>query len=207
MASDELNAPLGQDKRKGRCRSCRPPRPQILAGVLGLFGIVVVAWALFVNDPLGGEPIAVVATGSPAKTPAKPAATASSIPATTGHQPDKAPSAKVGHTRRRPAAAGQQDHHHHRRLQRQAAGRRSIPGKSSGDAPKPPVDQRLLETYPPRRHPEDRAGRRAAVRRSTRIRASCRRARPTRRASPSSSAGSASARPAPPTRCRNCRRR
>jgi hypothetical protein len=32
----------------------------------------VVAWAIFVNDPLGGEPTAVATTGSIAKPPAKP---------------------------------------------------------------------------------------------------------------------------------------
>ena len=36
----------------------------MLAGVLGLSGLVVVAWAAFVHDPLGGEPVAVVATKS-----------------------------------------------------------------------------------------------------------------------------------------------
>ena len=68
MAPNDLNAPLGQDKRK------RPPKlpvaaPQMLAGALGLSGLIVVAWAAFVNDPLGGEPTAVVATKL---TPASP---------------------------------------------------------------------------------------------------------------------------------------
>ena len=73
MTSDDLNAPLGQDKRK-RLPKLPAAAPQILAGVLGLFGIAVVAWAIFVNDPLGGEPTAVVATGPLAKMPVKPAA-------------------------------------------------------------------------------------------------------------------------------------
>ena len=72
MSSDDLNAPLGQDKRKGL-----PKLPaatlQILAGVLGLFGIAVVAWAIFVNDPLGGEPTAVVATDPLVNKQVKPA--------------------------------------------------------------------------------------------------------------------------------------
>ncbi|HEY1312076.1 MAG TPA: divergent polysaccharide deacetylase family protein [Pseudolabrys sp.] len=67
MPPDDLNAPLGQDTRK---KSLIPAAvPQIIAGALGLFGIAVVAWAIFVNDPLGGEPTAVVATGSVAKKP------------------------------------------------------------------------------------------------------------------------------------------
>ncbi len=64
MAPDDLNAPLGQQKPK-------PPRrisaPQAIAGVLAACGLVVIGWAAFVNDPLGGEPVAVVSL--------KPAAT------------------------------------------------------------------------------------------------------------------------------------
>ena len=70
-SDDDLDAPLGQTKRKGLPK-LPAAAPQILAGVLGLFGIVVVAWAIFVTDPLGGEPTAVVATGSLAKPQAKP---------------------------------------------------------------------------------------------------------------------------------------
>jgi len=72
VTTDDLNAPLGQDKGKGLPK-LPATAPQILAGVLGLFGIVVVAWAIFINNPLGGEPTAVVTTGSLAKTQAKPA--------------------------------------------------------------------------------------------------------------------------------------
>ena len=82
-----------------------------------------------------------------------------------------------------------------------------IPGQSSEQRAEGAGRPAASGDHAPRRHPADRAGRRAAVRRSTPIRASCRPARPTRRASPSSSAASASARPAPPTRWRNCRRR
>ncbi len=74
MATDDLNAPLGRSKKS-------PPKlpigaPQALASLLGLFGMVVVSWALFVNDPLGGEPVAVVATNTrPGRTkPMRPAA-------------------------------------------------------------------------------------------------------------------------------------
>lgn len=61
MAPNDLNAPLGQDKRK-RASKLPAAAPQLLAGALGLSGLIVVAWAAFVNDPLGGEPTAVVAT-------------------------------------------------------------------------------------------------------------------------------------------------
>ena len=62
-ADDDLSAPLGQKTRKSKLPNLPFGAPQVLAGVLGLFGLVAVGWALFANDPLGGEPVAVVATG------------------------------------------------------------------------------------------------------------------------------------------------
>jgi polysaccharide deacetylase 2 family uncharacterized protein YibQ len=61
VETDDLSAPLGQTKPK---KSSKLPAvgPQIVAGLLGLCGLVVVGWAALVNDPLGGEPVAVVAT-------------------------------------------------------------------------------------------------------------------------------------------------
>jgi uncharacterized protein len=61
VALNDLNAPLGQGKQK-RPSKLPASAPQILAGVLGLSGLIVLAWAAFVHDPLGGEPVAVVAT-------------------------------------------------------------------------------------------------------------------------------------------------
>jgi polysaccharide deacetylase 2 family uncharacterized protein YibQ len=76
VSSDDLNAPLGQnkfgqDKKKKRLPALPVSAPQILAGLLGLCGLVVAGWAVFVNDPLGGEPNAVVSAKPPAE-PAKP---------------------------------------------------------------------------------------------------------------------------------------
>ena len=77
MPLDELNAPLGQDKpgpdrkKKRRLPTLPVSGPQVLAGLMGLFGLVVVAWALIVNDPLGGEPTAVVSAKAPSETAAK----------------------------------------------------------------------------------------------------------------------------------------
>ncbi|MDO9412509.1 MAG: divergent polysaccharide deacetylase family protein [Pseudolabrys sp.] len=64
MEADDLNAPLGQTKKQSRLPKLPVAAPQVLAGVLGAAGLVVVLWAAFVNDPLGGEPLAVVATKS-----------------------------------------------------------------------------------------------------------------------------------------------
>ena len=61
MESDDLNTPLGQNGGKKQ-RRLPVSVPQALAGVLALFGLVVVGWAMFANDPLGGEPMAIVAT-------------------------------------------------------------------------------------------------------------------------------------------------
>jgi hypothetical protein len=69
VATDDLNAPLGQ--RRPKRLKLPVAAPQLLAGVLGLLGIAVVVWAVFVDDPLGGEPMAVVATRSPAGAAAK----------------------------------------------------------------------------------------------------------------------------------------
>ncbi len=64
MADDELSAPLGQSAKKKRRRFSIPIRvPHLVVGGLGLFVLTFAVWALVVDDPLGGEPIAVVATG------------------------------------------------------------------------------------------------------------------------------------------------
>ena len=143
MAPDDLNAPLGQDKRKGLPK-LPAAAPQILAGALGLFVIVVVAWAIFVNDPLGGEPTAVVATGSPAKPQAKPAGEGQQQSHRDGPPSDKAPSTTVVI----PAAAPPPGSKTITIIDGSSGKQQDvvIPGKSSGSAPKAPVDQRLLET-------------------------------------------------------------
>jgi hypothetical protein len=139
VAPDDLNAPLGQDKRKKL--PILTAAPQILAGALGLFGIAVVVWAIFVNDPLGGEPTAVVSTSSVAKKTdaggdgqqhsrydgpsiAAPAATP---PATVTPPPDSHTITIID------GSSGK-----HQDV--------TIPGKSSSNAPSAPLDQRFLET-------------------------------------------------------------
>jgi len=143
VAPDDLNAPLGQDKRKGLPK-LPAAAPQILAGALGLFGIVVVAWAIFVNDPLGGEPTAVVATGSPAKPQAKPAGEGQQQSHRDGPPSDKAPSTTVVIPVGAPPPGSKTI-----TIIDGSSGKQQdvvIPVKSSGSAPKAPVDQRLLET-------------------------------------------------------------
>ena len=75
MADDDLSAPLGQNTKKKRRRFTLPFRlSHLVAGALSLFLLVGGIWAVAVDDPLGGEPIAMVATGFDTKpTGPKPA--------------------------------------------------------------------------------------------------------------------------------------
>lgn len=61
MAADDLSAPLGQNKTKKPRFVLSIAVPQVIAGGLVLFVVLFGAWALFANDPLGGEPVVVVA--------------------------------------------------------------------------------------------------------------------------------------------------
>jgi len=67
VAPDDLNAPLGQDTGK-KPHKLPAYLPHVVAGALGVFGLAVAAWAIFGNDPLGGEPVAVVPTKQAAGT-------------------------------------------------------------------------------------------------------------------------------------------
>ena len=59
MTTDDLNAPLGQHRRKRRL-SIPITTSQVMAAVLTLFLGVFVVWAVVGNNPFGGEPIVVV---------------------------------------------------------------------------------------------------------------------------------------------------
>ena len=78
---DDLSAPLGQEMAR-RNRRYRLPftGPQALAVMLGLFLVVFVGFAIFNDDPLGGEPVAHVALRAPkdGKAEEKPGAAAAS---------------------------------------------------------------------------------------------------------------------------------
>jgi uncharacterized protein len=93
VSADELSTPLGQ--KRGRLRRFRLPftATQAIATVLGLFLLAFLGFALFNNDPLGGEPIAQITLKPPAD-PKDAAASADKAQADAGHgdkaQPDKA---------------------------------------------------------------------------------------------------------------------
>jgi polysaccharide deacetylase 2 family uncharacterized protein YibQ len=76
VAADDLSAPLGQHTKKRR----RIPitAPHVMVSALGLFVAAFALWAFVVDDPLGGEPMAIVPANlnvatAPAKAPDSPA--------------------------------------------------------------------------------------------------------------------------------------
>ena len=60
MAADDLTAPLGVKEEPGKRRRVRIPFGLIGIGVLCGVGAVALIWTYLVDDPLGGEPYAVV---------------------------------------------------------------------------------------------------------------------------------------------------
>ena len=148
MASDDLNAPLGQDKRK-RLPKLPIAAPQLLAGMLGLFGLLVVSWAVFVNDPLGGEPVAVVAAKPPAAGQAKQDSDGdgkqhSRYDGPAGTAPDPAATAAAAAKAKAPPPGSKTI-----TIIDGSSGKSQeviIPGNSSGASSKAPLDQKLLET-------------------------------------------------------------
>jgi uncharacterized protein len=106
VTTDDLNAPLGQDKF-GKERSLgrfvgrfMPPIawPHAAASVLGLFVAVFALWAVIADDPLGGEPSAIVMADPPAGLANKTPATAPAVGPTRydGPDPATAAAAKTG---------------------------------------------------------------------------------------------------------------
>jgi uncharacterized protein len=73
MTTDELSAPLGQRPSRRR-PAIRVPVPYVIVGALALFLGTFVLWAAVVDNPLGGEPLAVAPTHLPAVASATPPA-------------------------------------------------------------------------------------------------------------------------------------
>jgi polysaccharide deacetylase 2 family uncharacterized protein YibQ len=88
-AADELSAPLGRETARGKRRFRLPFTPmQALAALLGLFLLTFAGYALFHDDPLGGEPltrIAIAPSEGGDKATAKPSESAAEKPAMASH--------------------------------------------------------------------------------------------------------------------------
>jgi polysaccharide deacetylase 2 family uncharacterized protein YibQ len=61
VADDDLSTPLGQHKVPKRPKIKIPVGP-VAAGGLGLMLVIFAGWAMFADDPFGGEPMAVAPT-------------------------------------------------------------------------------------------------------------------------------------------------
>ena len=73
LTTDDLSAPLGQDRPRKRRIRLPFTAPQAIAAMLALFLLTFAGFALFNRDPLGGEPIVKIAY-DPATLPAEKAA-------------------------------------------------------------------------------------------------------------------------------------
>jgi uncharacterized protein len=97
-AADELSAPLGRETARGKRRFRLPfTGKQALATLLGLFLLTFAGYALFHDDPLGGEPrvrIAIAPSPGEEKTPAKSPDASAEKPAMASHGAE--PNSKSG---------------------------------------------------------------------------------------------------------------
>ncbi len=160
VSDDDLTKPLGA-ARKRRFNIPAIPAKWVSRGVGGAMGaliLFVAARILLVDDPYGGEPMAIVSMGAQAK----PTASDKKPEETTADAKPGAPPAAT------PAASGQTIHDH-RRLHRKPAGGRRVAGRRQEagrqdcrvSEPGASVDPKLLEIHAPRPDPQSRAGRRA----------------------------------------------
>lgn len=143
--ADELSAPLGQTEKRRRRRIRLPITVlQALAIILGLFLVVFAGFALFSDNPLGGEPVARIAINDGIKPDDKAAA-----------KPEAKSEAKADHGA---AAAAKPDGGERKTVTiidgssgaRQevaigTAGETAEPGSAAQASQMPGVDPRLLE--------------------------------------------------------------
>ncbi len=144
--TDDLSAPLGQKQRTRGKRRYRLPftAMQALAVLLGLFLVTFVGFAIFNENPLGGEPTARVALHQPSPAEEKPAmAPASPSPA---HPGATMPEMKSAARQAEPA-----EHKTVTIIDGSSGARHDVViGNGAAEAEAPPamvagVDQRLLE--------------------------------------------------------------
>ena len=152
MADDELSVPLGKSAKKEQRRFRLPIRiPHMIAGLLGLFVLACTAWALMVDDPFGGEPIAVVATGfdPPKSGPALPTVVSAQGPRSYDG-PDapaskQAPAATPAQPAAAPLPAANPNTKTVTIIDGSTGKRQEVPISGARDI-RAPLEQRLLET-------------------------------------------------------------
>ncbi|XUM23490.1 divergent polysaccharide deacetylase family protein [Bradyrhizobium oligotrophicum S58] len=144
--ADELSAPLGQTEKRRRRRIRLPfTALQALAMLLGLFLVVFAGFAMFNDNPLGGEPVARVAINQGAK-PAddKAAAKADGKPdAKADHA--AAPAAKQEGGERKTVTIIDGSSGARQEVAIGAGGETAEPGSAAPASQMPGVDPRLLE--------------------------------------------------------------
>ena len=89
MSTDDLSTPLGQGKARARRKAPSIPWPPVIVALLAIPVAVVAGIAMFGNDPLGGEPVAI----APAVASTEPGAAADG-PTPPGTPPAAAPGAQ-----------------------------------------------------------------------------------------------------------------
>jgi len=152
VADDELSVPLGKSAKKEQRRFRLPIRiPHMIAGLLGLFVLACTAWALMVDDPFGGEPIAVVATGfdPPKSGPALPTVVSAQGPRSYDG-PDapaskQAPAATPAQPAAAPLPAANPNTKTVTIIDGSTGKRQEVPISGARDI-RAPLEQRLLET-------------------------------------------------------------
>ena len=160
------SAPRSASTRRRNGRRALPIAvPRAIVGVLGLFVAVFVVWAMLCDDPLGGEPMVVVAADQRTASTGRKGEDANARPLAQGAPERPQPLRRSAGGAAAPDPARYQDRHHHRRLQRQAAGNRDLPGPADKDNKSARRRSALARELAPRPAPEDRPRRRPPGRR------------------------------------------
>lgn len=144
MSTDDLTASLGQEDRQDKRRRARLPAAlgtlpfgPVIAGLLALCIGIFIVWAAVVDDPLGGEPKAVVSAEG--TRPAAPEQAASAA-----HPAESAAETAEKQAAATPAAEASAPARTITIIDG-TSGQRQEVAIPSAETAKPPVDQKLLE--------------------------------------------------------------
>jgi polysaccharide deacetylase 2 family uncharacterized protein YibQ len=143
-AADELSAPLGRESARGKRRFRLPfTGMQTLAAALSLFLAAFAGYALFNDDPFGGEPLTRIAIGSQSgtdKAGTKASESPADKPAMTAHRTETpAPGSTPSEQRTVTIIDGSSGARHDVTISGEASDKDAVPGVMPG------IDPRLLE--------------------------------------------------------------